>query len=119
MYLQQQRLNQQYRQTQVMSADPLQLIIMTYDLAIAGCKEQNLAKVTTALTALRDALNHEFGGQISSDLLGLYIFLADEARKGNYALTEQFLQELRQTWVNAREQMLAEAQPAPALTMAA
>ena len=119
MYPQQQRINQQYRQTQVMSADPIQLVIMTYDLAIVGCQEGNLDKVTEALTALRSALNFDDGGQVAADLLGIYLYLADQARDGNYAEVERFLRELRQTWTTAREQFAAQPQMEPALTLAA
>lgn len=106
------RASQQYRQTQVMTTDPLQLLIMTYDYAIAGCHERNLEKVTVALKELRSALNHEEGGQIAADLLSLYLYMADEVRKGHFEHVATLLQELRDTWVAVREQML---QPTPAM----
>ncbi|RME60823.1 MAG: flagellar protein FliS [Caldilineae bacterium] len=114
----QHRINQQYRQTQVMTADPLQLVIMAYDLAIVGCQERNLVKVTSALDALKDALNHEDGGQVAADLLSLYLYLADEARAGNFEQAAKFLRELRQTWATVRQQMM-QPQEAPVLEMAA
>jgi len=106
MYRQQNAAHQQYRQTQVMSSDPLQLVIMTYDIAIAGCRERNLFKVTAALNELRGGLDHEAGGQIAADLLSLYIYLADEARRGNYEMVGNFLQELRDTWAVARDRFV-------------
>ncbi len=104
------RASQQYRQTQVMTTDPLQLLVMTYDYAIAGCRERNLEKVTAALKELRSALNHEEGGQIAADLLSLYLYMADQARQGHFDHVATLLQELRDTWSAVREQVL---QPEP------
>lgn len=110
MYRQQGAAHQQYRQTQVMSSDPIQLVIMTYDIAIAGCREKNLSKVTSALNELRGSLNHEAGGQFTADLLGIYIYLAEEARQMNFDRVATFLQELRETWAAAREQVMQQPQ---------
>jgi flagellar protein FliS len=110
---------QQYRDTQVMSADPLQLVIMVYDLAIAGCNERNLEKVTRGLAQLRDSLNHEDGGQLAADLLSIYIYLADQARKGNYEHVAQMLKELRDTWAIARKQILQQSSSVEAYSVAA
>lgn len=110
--------HQQYRQTQVMSSDPLQLVIMTYDLAIAGCGERNLSKVTAALHELRGSLDHEAGGQIAANLLGLYVYLAEEARRGNFEVVSNFLRELRETWATARERFVRQPQEM-ALSLAA
>lgn len=109
MYRQQTAIHRQYRQTQVLSSDPLQLVMMTYDLAIAGCRERNLSKVVTALNELRGSLNHE-AGQISADLLALYVYLADEARLGHFDSAGSFLRELRDTWAVARERVVQEQQ---------
>lgn len=115
-----QHKHQQYRQAQVMSADPLQLIIMLYDVALTGCKERNLEKVTSALSELRNSLNHDDGGQVAADLLSLYLYLADEARKGKYDEVAQILQELRDTWATARENLIQEVQqPTEMLSVAA
>ena len=110
MYHQQKAAYQQCRQTQVMSSDPLQLVIMTYDVAITGCHEQNLLKITAALNELRGSLNHEVGGQIAADLLSLYIYLAEEARQGNYEAAGNFLRELRDTWAAARDRFVQQPQ---------
>ena len=117
MYRQHNAAHQQYRQTQVMSSDPLQLVIMTYDLAIAGCQEQNLFKLTAALNELRGSLNHNEGGQFTADLLGLYVYLAEEARQGNYESVGSFLRELRDTWSVARDRVVQQPQ-AMALSLA-
>lgn len=110
MYRQPGAAHQQYRQTQVMSSDPIQLVIMTYDFAIAGCREENLFKVTTALNELRGSLNHEVGGQFTADLLGIYLYLAEEARMRNFDRVAAFLQDLRDTWSAAREQVIHQPQ---------
>ena len=109
---------QQYRETQVMTADPLQLLIMVYDFTIAACKEHNLEKVTRGLNELRDSLNHEVGGQVAADLLSLYLYMADQARQGEFEHVAGMLVELRDTWAAARER-LAQETAVPMMSVAA
>jgi flagellin-specific chaperone FliS len=117
-YSPQQKANSQYQQTQIMSADPLQLLIMTYDYTIAGCRERNLEKVSRGLQELMDNLNHDEGGQFAADLLSLYFYMADLARHNKYDEAAGLLRDLRNTWAQAREQMFRQ-QPAPAMRIAA
>lgn len=109
---------QHYRQDQILSADPVQLLIMTYDYIIAGCRERNLEKVSRGLQELMDHLDHEAGGQVAADLLSLYHYLADLARHNQYEEAAAMLRDLRNTWAQAREQMLRQ-QAAPVMSMAA
>lgn len=118
-YPQQQKANQQYIQTQIMSADPVQLVILTYDVAIAGCRTRNQEKTLRALGELQLALNHEEGGQIAANLLSLYLYCTDLIRNRHFEEASKILTDLRQTWVELRKQLTAESEQAHALSMAA
>ena len=47
----------QYQKQDVMNASPLRLVIMTYDLAIRACEQQDFGKAVKTISALRDALD--------------------------------------------------------------
>jgi flagellin-specific chaperone FliS len=117
-YPQQQRANSQYMQTQILSADPVQLLIMTYDYVIAGCRERNLEKVSRGLQELMDHLNHDASGQVAADLFSLYLYIAELARHNQYDDAATLVRDLRNTWAQVREQMIRQ-QAAPAMSIAA
>ncbi len=118
-YPQQQKANQQYIQTQIMSADPLQLVILTYDVAIAGCRTRNQEKALRAVGELQVALNHEEGGQIAANLLSLYVYCIELIRNTHYEEAGKILVDLRLTWVELRKQVYAQAEQPHAMSMAA
>jgi flagellar secretion chaperone FliS len=103
---------QVYRQNQVNSADPVQLVIMAYDAALVACREHNLPRVAEVLDALMDSLDHEAGGQVAANLLGLYQYSAELVRTGHYDDAAYYLRELRDAWVQLRKQVLQEASAA-------
>lgn len=88
---------QEYRYQDIMSASPLRLIIITYDVAIAACAQRDLIKATRALTVLRDALNFDYA-EVAGRLFSLYEWCADLARKGHYDEAARILRELRDAW---------------------
>jgi flagellin-specific chaperone FliS len=118
-YPHQQKANQQYVQTQVMSADPLQLVILTYDVAIAGCRARDMEKTHRAINELQVSLNHDEGGQIAADLLGLYLYCREITRQGDFDQALKILLDLRQTWVDLRKQMMNQPKPEMAMSLAA
>jgi flagellar protein FliS len=98
----------QYRQQDVMNASPLRLVIMTYDLAIRSCEQQDFAKSIKTISALRDTLDLDYP-EVSSGLFRLYQWCLDCIRKGDYASAINVLSELRGAWV-ATEQKIATRQ---------
>lgn len=118
-YPQQRKANQQYLQTQVMSADPLQLVILTYDVAISACRSGEAGRALDAISELQLALNHDQGGQMAADLLGLYLYCADLIRGQQMEEAVQILSELRQTWTTLRTQLAQQPQQQEALSLAA
>lgn len=111
----------QYRQTQVRTAPPEQLVLMLYDGAIRfGLQSiesmkvndtvgshSNLIKVQNILNELMLSLNSD-AGEITDQLRLLYDYMQRRAVEANLkkdvAIVEevlQFLRELRSTWAEA------------------
>src|SRR5512143_670680 len=99
----------QYRQQDVISASPLRLVIMTYDLAIRSCEQQDFAKAVKTISALRDALDLDYP-EVSNGLYSLYQWCLDCVRKGDYASTISILTELRGAWVTTEQKMASARQ---------
>jgi flagellin-specific chaperone FliS len=116
-YPRQQRASHQYLETQLMSADPLQLVILTYDVAIAACRSQQQARALQAVGELQIALNHEEGGQLAADLLSLYLYCTELIRQQQFEETDYLLSELRQTWVELRQQIQGQVTPQEKLAL--
>jgi flagellar secretion chaperone FliS len=82
----------QYREMQVMTASPEQLVVILYDHLLVCLRRTRLAVETAAidsrielldksrrvLAELLVTLNHEKGGTIARDLAALYAFLLNE-----------------------------------------
>ena len=97
-----------YRQQDVMNASPLRLVIMTYDLAIRACEQQDFAKAVKTISALRDALDLNYP-DVAIGLFRLYQWCLDSIRKGDYASAITTLTELRSAWA-VTEQTLSTRQ---------
>ncbi len=95
-----------YRQNQITSANPLQLVLMAYDVALVGCARRDLAKTTRAINTLIKALDME-QGEIALGLYRLYQYCNDLVRKGQYDEAARILRELAGAWV----QCLVEKEP--------
>jgi flagellin-specific chaperone FliS len=94
-----------YKQQEVISASPLHLVIMAYDLAIRSCEKKDFNKAITTISALRDCLDMDYP-EVSSGLFSLYQWCMDCIRKGDYASASHILVELRSAWA-ATEQSIA------------
>lgn len=101
--------HKQYRQQDIMSASPLHLVIMTYDLGIRACEQKDFEKAIKTISALRDALDLDYP-EVSSGLFRLYQWCLDCIRKGDYASTITTLTELRGAWVATEQKIAAERQ---------
>jgi len=114
----QEAYHKNYKQQDVMSASPLRLVIMTYDLAIRACEQQDFAKAVKTIGALRDALDLDYP-DVSVGLFRLYQWCLDCIRKNDYASAITTLTELRSAWA-ATEQTIVARQTvsmAPAYSM--
>ena len=90
-----------------MSLSPMELVVKVYDVAIQGCKQQDMNKVCRALVELISALRFEYE-DVSVGLFRLYQYCMDCVKREEFAQAEQILTELRETWIAVQKQ-----QPAP------
>src|SRR5512141_1477390 len=95
-----------YKQQDVMSASPLRLVIMTYDLAIRACEQQNFDKAIKTISALRDTLDMDYP-DVALGLFRLYQWCLDCIRKGDYAPAIATLSELRGAWAATEQTIVA------------
>lgn len=98
--------HKQYRQQDVMSASPLRLVIMTYDLAIRACEQQDFGKAIKTISALRDTLDMNYP-DVSTGLFRLYQWCLDSIRRGDYGTAITTLSELRSAWVTTEQTISA------------
>ncbi len=103
-----------YRMQQVNNASPLDLIILAYDAALIGCNNKDLARTTRALNELKNSLDPSYDAQIALGLHRLYTWCQDLARANNYDEAAKILRELRDTWLQVKQQY----QPAAAMPAA-
>ena len=95
-----------YKQQDVMSASPLRLVIMTYDLAIRACEQQNFDKAIKTISALRDTLDMDYP-DVALGLFRLYQWCLDSIRKGDYASAIATMSELRSAWAATEQTIIA------------
>ncbi len=100
--------NSEYRQQEVMGASPIRLVVMAYDLAIKSCEQKDFEKAAKTVSALRDALDFEYG-EVSVGLFRLYQWCLDCLRAGDFASAQSTLKELRDAWVTAEKHQFAAA----------
>lgn len=95
-----------YKQQDVMSASPLRLVIMTYDLAIRSCEQKDFEKAIKTISALRDALDMDYP-DVALGLFRLYQWCLDSIRGGDYASAIATLRELRGAWAQTEQTITA------------
>ena len=107
----------QYQQQDVMSASPLRLVIMTYDLAIRTCEQQDFGKAVKTISALRDALDMDYP-EAAMGLFRLYQWCLDSIRQGDYASAIATLGELRGAWAATEVKIAARQHVVPSMPAA-
>jgi flagellin-specific chaperone FliS len=96
--------SQEYRQQDVMGASPIRLVVMAYDLAILSCEQRDFVKATKSISALRDALNFDYG-ESAVGLFRLYQWCLECIRSGDFAAAQNTLRELRDAWSQVEKRM--------------
>ena len=90
-----------YLATQVLQSSPEQLLIKVYDFAVVNSEKKDMIKTNTAIQELIGFLRFDdenYKG-LSINLLRLYQFCQDQARKSNFSLVTKILSELRESWL--------------------
>ena len=111
-----------YQQTQITTASPETILLMLYDGAITNCRKalesmerkdiagkgMYIGKALAIVTELMNTLNHEVGGEISTRLEQLYMYVIDEFTRANIEGRAQSVEDaikvlliLRDAWIGA------------------
>lgn len=98
--LQKNKLNP-YLSNQILNASPAQLLIKVFDFAIINSEKKDLIKTNNAIQELIGFLRFDDDTykELSFNLLGLYQFCQDQARKNNFQIVTKILSELRESWL--------------------
>jgi len=118
-----------YLESRVLSADPLELVHLLYEAAIAAVREarrylaegeiaarsRSITKAFSILQELVAALDHDRGGEISARLAQLYDYIQRRLLEANFQQADEPLAEvlgLLATLAEAWQQVKRESQPA-------
>jgi flagellar secretion chaperone FliS len=106
-----------YLETEVLSADPIRLVQLLYrsatgsvsaarhHLAEGGIRERShqITKTLSILHELIDSLNREKGGEIATNLAGLYAYMTTRLIEANVQQIDGPLEEVEKLFVTLSE----------------
>ncbi|MFZ4404485.1 MAG: flagellar export chaperone FliS [Pseudobdellovibrionaceae bacterium] len=122
---------QKYKQSSIQSASKEKILLMLYEgaikftkLAIKACEEKkiadrgmNIGKAYDIVMELNNTLDHKIGGEISSNLEQLYLFMMSQYTKTNSTgdvshiqANLKILENLYDGWVQAIEKLKKESE---------
>ena len=90
----------QYRDQQILSASPTQLLLMVYEQAIVQCEARDAQRAGRAVTELIGALNFD-AGEVAVDLFRLYEYCLWEIRRQHFTDAAHILRRLKGAWEEA------------------
>ena len=102
------KISTAYLEQEIMTLNPVQLLIKAYDAGIAACNRREESKASAVLVELIDSLNFDYA-EIADSLFRLYDFCMREIKRGNFDVTLKVLKELRETWVQVQDNVQTEA----------
>lgn len=101
------KMSNAYLEQEIMTLNPLQLLIKAYDAGITACNRKDEPKASAVLSELIDSLNFDYA-EISNSLFRLYEYCMREVKSGNFEVPLKILKELRETWVQAQNNIRTE-----------
>ncbi|HQT90536.1 MAG TPA: flagellar protein FliS [Candidatus Kryptobacter bacterium] len=89
-----------YKQNELMSFSPVQLILKLYDYVIVQSKRGDSEKVNAGLAQLIASLNFDYS-EIALGFFRLYRYCQTRSRKGDFEEVITVISELRAAWAQA------------------
>jgi len=86
-----------------MAAGRIDLVIRTFDIALASCNRHDAEKALKALAVLEQSLNGEAFPELASSLLRLYRYCQDLLREGAFTEASEYLDVLHRAWVQVKK----------------
>ncbi len=92
-----------YLANQILNASPEQLFIKVFDFAVVHSEKKDMVKTNNAIQELIGFLrfDDESYKDLSINLIKLYQYCQDQARKSNFDIVTKILTELRDSWLQA------------------
>ena len=91
-----------YRQQQVMTATPDQLILILYDMALTASNQQDGSKLNRVLAELIDSLDFSYE-DTATGFFRIYEYCMNLTRKRKFEAVTEIIKELRDTWAVAMQ----------------
>ncbi|MFC1477193.1 flagellar export chaperone FliS [candidate division KSB1 bacterium] len=105
---------QTYQQSQIMSMEPVPLLIKVYDFIILHCKKKEAVKASKGLVELMSALNFDYD-EVALGLFRLYQYCQDKIKLGEYDEAIKILENLRNAWAESvKREKSAKSEEVPA-----
>lgn len=96
------KISNSYLEQEIMTLNPVQLLIKAYDAGIIACNRKDEPKASAVLSELIDSLNFDHA-EIANSLFRLYEYCMREIKRSNFEVPLKILKELRQTWVQVQD----------------
>jgi flagellar secretion chaperone FliS len=92
-----------YLANQILNASPEQLLIKIFDFAVINSEKKDMIKTNNAVQELIGLLrfDDESYKDLSINLIRLYQYCQDQARKNNFEIVTKILTGLRESWLEA------------------
>jgi len=103
---------QLYQQNQIMSMEPIRLLIKVYDYTILQCKKHDEVRASKGLVELIAALNFDYQ-EVSLGLFRLYQYCMDKIKQKEFDEAVYLLQGLRDAWAQTSRVLGTEKRKEP------
>src|SRR3990172_9583160 len=80
------KISAAYLEQEIMTLNPVQLLIKAYDAGITACNRRDESKASAVLVELIDSLNFDYA-EIANSLFRLYDYCMREIKRGNFDIT--------------------------------
>jgi flagellar protein FliS len=91
-----------YRQQQIMTASPDQLILILYDLALTACSQKDSSRLSRVLAELIDSLDFSYE-DVATGFFRLYEYCLTLAHERQFETVSGIIKELRDAWGTATQ----------------
>ena len=88
-----------YKEQQIKSASPTELITILYDLCLQACYSKDSQRVQNILEQLIKSLNFDY--DMAGDMYSLYEYCQRAARDGNFNEVVSIISNIREAWDEA------------------
>ena len=92
-----------YLANQILNSSPEQLLIKIFDFAVVQTKKKDMIKTNSAIQELIGMFRFDDDSykDLAINLIGLYQYCQDQARKQKFEIVTKILTELRESWLQA------------------